>query len=60
MPKIDLDEMEATLAYSEDWKKLLKELKAARKCIELLTEHRYEFVARIDKALEEYEGLGEK
>jgi len=30
------------------------ELKAARECITLLTEQRYEFTARVDRALQKY------
>lgn len=30
MPKVDLDELEASLCYMDDWYKVLKELKAAR------------------------------
>lgn len=33
---------------------MIAELRAARKCIQLLTEQRYEFSARVDRALHEY------
>lgn len=36
MSKIDLDEIEASLAYLEEWQKLIKELRAARECVEYL------------------------
>jgi hypothetical protein len=34
MAKIDLDEIEASLGYLEDWKKVLAELRAAREVAE--------------------------
>ena len=34
MTKIDLDEIEASLGYLEDWKKVLAELRAAREVVE--------------------------
>jgi hypothetical protein len=34
MAKIDLDEIEASLGYLEDWKKVLAELRAAREVVE--------------------------
>lgn len=34
MTKIDLDEIEASLGYLEDWKKIITELRAARKVVE--------------------------
>lgn len=33
MAKVDLDETEASLAYLEDWMKIIKELRAAREFI---------------------------
>ena len=34
MTKIDLDEIEASLGYLEDWKNVLNELRAARQVVE--------------------------
>ena len=34
MTKIDLDEIEASLGYLEDWKTVLNELRAAREVVE--------------------------
>ncbi len=34
MAKIDLDEIEASLGYLEDWKNVLNELRAAREVVE--------------------------
>jgi hypothetical protein len=34
MTKIDLDEIEASLGYLEDWKNVLNELRLARKVVE--------------------------
>lgn len=34
MPKIDLDEIEASLGYLEDWKKVIAELRQSRKVVE--------------------------
>jgi hypothetical protein len=34
MEKIDLDEIEASLGYLEDWKKVIAELRAAREVVE--------------------------
>jgi hypothetical protein len=34
MEKIDLDEIEASLGYLEDWKNVLNELRLARKVVE--------------------------
>jgi hypothetical protein len=38
MTKIDLDEIEASLGYLEDWKKIITELRAARKVVEAARE----------------------
>ena len=60
---IDLDEIEASLEYIEDWKKVIDELKAARKVVEAArhihwqcTQQRME---NLHMALKELEG-GEK
>lgn len=34
MAKIDLDEIEASLNYLEDWKNIIEELRAAREVVE--------------------------
>lgn len=34
MSKVDLDEIEASLGYLKDWKKVIKELRAAREVID--------------------------
>lgn len=36
MSKIDLDEIEVSLDYFEEWKKVIAELRAARPCVEYL------------------------
>lgn len=38
MTKIDLEEIEASLGYLEDWKNVLNELRAAREVVEAARE----------------------
>ena len=61
MQKIDLDEIEASLGYLEDWKKFIAELRAARKVVELakakptLCSDR---LKALGEAIKEYEKFG--
>lgn len=52
MSKIDLDEIEASLAYLEEWQKLIKELRAARECVKYLR-----FVAGQTKGCDRLDGI---
>lgn len=42
---------------TETIKALVEELWAARECIQLLMEQRYEFNVRVDRALQKYQGI---
>ena len=61
MTKIDLDEIEASLGYLEDWKKVIAELREARKVVELAKAKPTLCADRLKalgEAIKEYEKLG--
>ena len=51
--KMDLDEMEVSLGYLDDWKQLIKELRAARDFIFEI--RKLDYLPLVAKALKEYD-----